>query len=189
MPLHVKDKSSKSKLQRKPSKKNPPSSEAVRKLRQKLNAFESKMGISDFDLGSLDRDLTKAEFFKVPPQEKGKRTLLSFFRKVCIIVEMVDDDDLRAVIPQRFFSTRTALRRWTDESRKLWAWSVPDIDSPRGDYADLTSIYIEAEAGLDALLKGKKFSLKREIDEKNRIIENLELQILDLMDQLNGKNR
>lgn len=165
--------------------KQPIGLESSEKLRNRLRIFSQ---LFDVDISKQnepwDRELTKDELFKTAPLLKGKRVLLSFVRKVTLLVDMMDDQDLRDAISLENYKTPTALRRWSDANRRLWPWAVPDIDSPDGTYGDLFLIYESAEAGLDVIRKGKKYSLQKQIDEKNRIIENLEAQILNLMDQL-----
>lgn len=165
--------------------KQPIGLENSEKLRKRLGIFNKAFGVDSSNRNEpWDRELTKEELFRTAPLSKGKRTLVSFVRKVTLLVDMMDDQDLRDAISVKEYKTPTALRRWSDPDRGLWPWSVPDIDSPDGTYGDLFLIYESAEAGLDIIRKGKKYSLQKQIDDQKRIIENLEAQILDLMDQL-----
>ncbi|CAN7343688.1 hypothetical protein LJR010_001787 [Ensifer adhaerens] len=165
--------------------KQPIGLENSEKLRNRLRIFKKVFGVDSSKRNEpWDRELTKEELFRTAPLLKGKRTLVSFVRKVTLLVDMMDDQDLRDAILPKEYKTPTALRRWSDSDRGLWPWSVPDIDSPDGTYGDLFLIYESAEAGLDIIRKGKKYSLQKQIDDQKRTIENLEAQILDLMDQL-----
>jgi hypothetical protein len=166
-------------------KKQPISLENSEKLRERLRIFNKEFGVDGSKRNEpWDRELTKEELFRTAPLLKGKRTLVSFVRKVTLLVDMMDDQDLRDAISVMEYKTPTALRRWSDPDRGLWPWSVPGIDSPDGTYGDLFLIYESAEAGLDIIRKGKKYSLQKQIEDQKRTIENLEAQILDLMDQL-----
>lgn len=167
--------------------------EGSESLRRRLDTFCQKFSV---DLAQSDpvwdRDLDKSGVLRSAPENKGKRVLFSFVRKVGVVIDMIDDSDLRDAIPVENFATRTALRRWHDVDRKLWPWSVPDIDSPDGTYGDLCVIYEDAEGALDHARKGKKYELAKLLTEKDQIIEGLrrelgrvEKQNLDLMDQLN----
>ncbi|MGN7804897.1 hypothetical protein ACTJKE_19565 [Ensifer sp. 22521] len=165
--------------------KQPIGLENSEKLRERLGIFNKVFGVDSSKRNEpWDRELTKEELFRTAPLLKGKRTLVSFVRKVTLLVDMMDDQDLRDTISVNEYKTPTALRRWSDPNRGLWPWSVPEIDSPDGTYGDLFLIYESAEAGLDIIRKGKKYSLQKQIDDQKRVIENLEAQILDLMDQL-----
>ncbi|MBP1874018.1 hypothetical protein J2Z19_003742 [Ensifer adhaerens] len=165
--------------------KQPIGLENSEKLRERLGIFNKVFGVDSSKRNEpWDRELTKEELFRTAPLLKGKRTLVSFVRKVTLLVDMMDDQDLRDTISVNEYKTPTALRRWSDPDRGLWPWSVPEIDSPDGTYGDLFLIYESAEAGLDIIRKGKKYSLQKQIDDQKRVIENLEAQILDLMDQL-----
>ncbi len=135
--------------------------------------------------GEWDRPLTKAEVLRLRPEHKGLRPLVSFLRKVALMIEMIDDPGLRQEIPQQTYKFRKGLREWSDPNRRLWPWGDPLVDSPTGNYRKLTEIYFEAEEVLDTVRKGKGFSLERKLQEQQRVIESLEVQILDLMDQLN----
>ncbi|MBB2685211.1 UNVERIFIED_ORG: hypothetical protein GGD47_002799 [Rhizobium etli] len=162
-------------------------------LRRRLDIFCQEYSVDPSHSDpSWDRDLDTSGVLRSAPEHKGKRVLLSFVRKVGLIIEMMDDSDLREAISVKNYETRTALRRWHDKDRKLWRWSVPAIDSPDGTYSDLYEIYEEAEAALDQIRKGKKYELTKLLAEKDQIIEGLrrevdrvEKQNLDLMDQLN----
>ncbi|MQB22589.1 hypothetical protein DXT90_18350 [Agrobacterium tumefaciens] len=167
-------------------KNQPIGVESSEKLRNRLEIFTRLFDVDGSKPNEpWDRELTKEELFRTAPRLKGKRTLVSFVRKVTLLVDMMDDQDLRDAISDKEYKTPTALRRWSDPDRGLWPWSVPDIDSPDGDYGDLFLIYESAEAGLDIIRKGKKYSLRKQIEDQERRIESLEAQILDLMDQLN----
>ena len=167
--------------------------ESSENLRSRLSDFCRKFAV-DLAKGDpvWDRDLDTSEVLRSAPEHKGKRVLFSFVRKVGLVINMIDDLDLHDAIPSKNFATRTALRRWHDVDRKLWPWSVPDIDSPHGTYGDLCKIYEDAEYALDHVRKGKKSELTNLLAEKDQIIEGLrremdrkEKQNLDLMDQLN----
>ncbi|NTF49051.1 hypothetical protein [Rhizobium rhizogenes] len=167
--------------------------ESSENLRSRLSDFCRKFAVDLVQSDPVwDRDLDKSGVLRSAPEHKGKRVLFSFVRKVGLVIDMIDDPNLRDAIPGKNFSTRTALRRWHDIDRKLWPWSVPDIDSPDGTYGDLCEIYEDAELALDHVRKGKKFELSNLLAEKDQIIEGLrremgrkEKQNLDLMDQLN----
>lgn len=166
-------------------KNQPIGVESAEKLRNRLEIFTKVFDVDSSRRNEpWDRELTKEELFRTAPLLKGKRTLVSFVRKVTLLVDMMDDQELRDAISPKEYKTPTALRRWLDPDRGLWPWRVPDIDSPDGDYGDLFLIYESAEAGLDIIRKGKKYSLQKQIEDQKRTIENLEAQILDLMDQL-----
>lgn len=170
---------------RRASEEKPRGSAHAADIRRRLELFEAKVGVSRHENSEIwDRPMEQADVFRTSPADKGKRTLVSAIRKVSLLIDMIDDQPLRAVIFVDCYKDRTALRAWTDHTRKLWPWKDPVVDKPDGRYGELISLYYEALAAVDAADKGKKFKLQQRIDELERINVNLEGQIFELLNQI-----
>ena len=170
---------------RRASGEKPLGSAASADIRRRLELFETSVGVNRLDTSETwDRPLEQADVFRTSPADKGKRTLVSAIRKISLIIDMIDDPSLRAVVSAENFKDRTALRGWTDHTRKLWPWKDPIVDKPDGRYRNLVSLYYEALAAVDAAAKGKKFKLQQRIDELERQVVNLESQNFELLNQI-----
>lgn len=170
---------------RRKAAEKPRGSEHAADIRRRLDLFQEKTGVSRHDSqDSWDRPMEQADVFKTSPADKGKRTLVSVMRKVSLLIDMIDDQLLRAEISRDHYKDRTALRAWSDDSRRLWAWKDPIVDKPDGRYNELIALYHEALAAVEAADKGKNFKLQQQLDEKTRIIAELERQNLELMNRI-----
>ncbi|MDP9630370.1 UNVERIFIED_ORG: hypothetical protein J2W85_002444 [Ensifer adhaerens] len=163
----------------------PRGSEHAADIRRRLELFQEKAGVSRQDTSeSWDRPMEQADVFRTSPADKGKRTLVSVMRKVSLLIDMIDDQPIRAEISGDCYKDRTALRAWSDDSRRLWPWKDPVVDKPDGRYGELIALYYEALAAVEAADKGKKFKLQQQLDEKTRIIAELERQNLELLNRI-----
>ncbi|WP_075292027.1 hypothetical protein [Pararhizobium arenae] len=170
---------------RRASEDKPKGSIQAADIRRRLELFEVKIGVTRHETSEVwDRPMEQADVFRTSPADKGKRTLVSAMRKVSLLIDMIDDQPLRALVMPDNYKDRTALRAWTDHSRKLWPWKDPVVDKPDGRYGELISLYYEALATVDAADKRKKFRLQQRIDELERIVANLEAQNFELMNQI-----
>ncbi|WP_029616600.1 hypothetical protein [Pseudorhizobium marinum] len=163
----------------------PRGSELAADIRRRLELFEAKVGVSRRDTSEIwDRPMDQADVFKTSPSDKGKRTLVSVMRKVGLLIDMIDDQPLRADISRDYYKDRTALRGWMDASRGLWPWKDPLIDKPDGRYGELIALYFESLAAVEAADKGKNFKLRERLDEQSRVIIELERQNLELLNRI-----
>lgn len=170
---------------RRASQEKPRGSAHAADIRRRLELFEAKVCVSRHETSEMwDRPMEQADVFHTSPADKGKRTLVSAIRKVSLLIDMIDDHPLRAVVLVDNYKDRTALRAWTDHTRKLWPWKDPIVDKPDGRYGELISLYYEALAAVDAADKGKKFKLQQRIDELERIVAALEDQNFEQMNQI-----
>ena len=83
-----------------------------------------------------DIPLTGREIKKLAPKDRRQRALVSLERKI----ELLKTRASRvhpAPATEDFPVSRAALRRWEDHEVKLWAWTDPGIDAPRGRNAAL----------------------------------------------------
>lgn len=131
-----------------------------------------------------DRSLTNAEIFCLAPEIKAKRARLSLQRKIERLEWATSTKDGLKFISEKDYRSRAALRRWNDESLKLWPWSYRPVDDPDGNNRDLIDRYNDVLALLANLKNGKQVSCDEQLAKKDEIIIKLENQILGLMAQI-----
>jgi len=137
-----------------------------------------------------DTDLSPVQVRHLSAQERHRRSLTALIRKVAILQGV--SGSLTKLLDEPFIpDERKALREWRDPSRGLWSWSDVKLDNPNNQKNQtIIDAFYTALMDIDKLKKGKQSSLRREITEKNAIIERLELrnaELLEVIRKLRGE--
>lgn len=131
-----------------------------------------------------DRDLTPGEVKRMVAEDRGRRALLAFERKVAVVeaeARRAVDAPARPDLP----TDRAKLRRWAVPAEGLWVWSDPAFDKPRGRNAALMFRFLAAVDLLRARGRRGRAGLRAELAARDRLVSDLELQVAHLV----GENR
>jgi hypothetical protein len=129
-----------------------------------------------------DTDLAPEEARRLPPAHKGKRALLSLTRKVELL-ELWGKEGLPPEMKSSVPWDRAKLRRWKDVGLRLWSWADPQVDGEEGRNSDLIGRFYAALKVIEVRRKDKGLNLTKQVQAKDRIIANLQLQVATLVDQ------
>jgi hypothetical protein len=115
---------------------------------------------------------------KLPPAQRGARTLASLTRKVELLETWAREGRPDG---SQFPSDRAKLRRWTDAELRLWAWADPLIDAPEGRNASLIRRFVTSVRSMQRRRRGSDHA---EVERRDAQIAALEAQNLALLSQI-----
>ena len=90
---------------------------------------------------SWDVELTPAGVKKLSPRDRGTRARTSLLRKVELTEHWAREGFPDGI---KLITNRTALRSWFDPDLRLWKWTDPAVDHPRGKNRILHERFVEA---------------------------------------------
>jgi len=103
---------------------------------QQAPSTQTPPSIESINDAKWDTPLSPEQLRRLSPSEKQRRAQAAVSRKVELLEAFERGEEVQGV-EDPLPTTRTALRRWDDPKRRLWAWSDPEVDRPDGRNAGL----------------------------------------------------